>query len=85
MRRDDATQVIEVGTVASPEEAGRPIVGIQVEQSSNIGLPIDVEIDLGGVGGPSAGLAFALDLVEELRGNVDRGLGVAATGARARR
>lgn len=81
VRRDDATQVIEVGTVASSEETGRPIVGIQVEQSSNIRLPIDVEIDLGGVGGPSAGLAFALDIVEELRGNVDRGLEVAATGA----
>ena len=37
-------------------------------------------IDLGGVGGPSAGLAFALDIVEELRGDVDRGLKVAATG-----
>ena len=34
----------------------------------------------GGVGGPSAGLAFALDIVEELRGNVDHGLKVAATG-----
>jgi PDZ domain-containing protein len=55
-------------------------VGIQVEQFADIELPIDVEIDLGGVGGPSAGLAFALDIIEELRGNVDRGLEVAATG-----
>ena len=73
--------MIEVGTVASPDEPSRPIVGVQVEQSSDIRLPIDVEIDLGGVGGPSAGLAFALDIVEELRGDVDRGLDVAATGA----
>ncbi len=80
VRRDDATQVIEVGTIASPAEAGRPIVGIQVEQFADIELPIDVEIDLAGVGGPSAGLAFALDIVEELRGGVDRGLEVAATG-----
>jgi PDZ domain-containing protein len=69
-----------VGTVESPNEPGRPIVGIQVEQFANVELPIDVEIDLGGVGGPSAGLAFALDIVEELRGDVDRGLEVAATG-----
>jgi Lon-like protease len=69
-----------VRTVESPDEAGRPIVGIAVEQFAEIELPIDVEIDLGGVGGPSAGLAFALDIVEELRGNVDRGLDVAATG-----
>ncbi len=62
------------------EEPGRPIIGIQVEQYANIELPLPVTIDLGGVGGPSAGLAFALDVVEELRGNVDRGLRVAATG-----
>ncbi len=80
VRRGAATEVIEVGTIASPAEAGRPIVGIQVEQSADIELPIDVEIDLGGVGGPSAGLAFALDIVEELRGDVDRGLDIAATG-----
>jgi PDZ domain-containing protein len=64
----------------SPQEPDRPIVGIQVEQSADIVLPLPVDIDLGGVGGPSAGLAFALDVVEELRGNVDRGLRVAATG-----
>jgi PDZ domain-containing protein len=80
VRRDDATRVIEVGTIASPADGGRPIVGIQVEQFADIKLPIDVEIDLAGVGGPSAGLAFALDIVEELRGGVDRGLNVAATG-----
>ncbi len=80
VRRGATTSVIEVGTIASPDEADRPIVGIQVEQSADIRLPIDVEIDLAGVGGPSAGLAFALDIVEELRGTVDRGLKVAATG-----
>lgn len=80
VRAGGATRVVEVGTIESPEEPGRPIVGIQVEQFADIQLPIGVEIDLGGVGGPSAGLAFALDVVEELRGNVDRGLRVAVTG-----
>ena len=37
-------------------------------------------IDAGGVGGPSAGLAFALDVVQELGKNVDHGHKVAATG-----
>ncbi|NUT56483.1 MAG: PDZ domain-containing protein [Thermoleophilia bacterium] len=80
VRRGEETKEIVVGTVPSPDDPGRPIVGVQVEQSANIKLPLDVEIDLAGVGGPSAGLAFALDIVEELRGNVDRGLRVAATG-----
>ena len=80
VRAGGATRVVEVGTIESPEEPGRPIVGIQVEQFADIKLPIGVEIDLGGVGGPSAGLAFALDVVEELRGDIDRGLRVAVTG-----
>jgi PDZ domain-containing protein len=80
VRRGGATREIDVGTIASPTEKGRPIVGIQVEQFANIKLPVDVKIDLAGVGGPSAGLAFALDIVEELRGGVDGGLKVAATG-----
>jgi PDZ domain-containing protein len=80
VRAAGATRTVEIATIESPEEPGRPIVGIQVEQSANIKLPLDVEIDLGGVGGPSAGLAFALDVMEELRGDVDRGLRVAATG-----
>jgi len=80
VRAGGATRNVEVGTIESPAEKGRPIIGVQVEQSAAISLPLDVKIDLGGVGGPSAGLAFALDIVDELRGNVDRGLKVAATG-----
>jgi Lon-like protease len=80
VRRGGETRDVSVGTIESPDEEGRPIVGISVEQFAEIELPVDVEIDLGGVGGPSAGLAFALDIVEELRGGVDRGLDVAATG-----
>jgi Lon-like protease len=80
VRAGGAKRSIDVGTIESPSEKGRPIIGVQVEQSADIKLPIDVQIDLHCVGGPSAGLAFALDIVEELRGNVDRGLKVAATG-----
>lgn len=80
VRAGGVTRTVAIATIESPEEPGRPIVGIQVEQFADIKLPIAVEIDLGGVGGPSAGLAFALDVVEELRGDVDRGRRVAVTG-----
>ena len=80
VRAGGATRNVEVGTIESPADKGRPLIGVQVEQNAEISLPINVDIDLGGVGGPSAGLAFALDIAEELRGNVDRGLKVAATG-----
>jgi PDZ domain-containing protein len=81
VRSGDDTRTVEVGTIESPNEKGRPIVGVQVEQSADIELPLDVEIDIGNVGGPSAGLAFALEIAEQLRGNIDRGRRVAATGA----
>jgi PDZ domain-containing protein len=39
-----------------------------------------VKIDTGNIGGPSAGLAFALEVMEKLGRDVDRGHKVAATG-----
>jgi len=80
IRAGGALRNERVKTIESPDEAGRAIVGIQVEQFARIELPLDVEIDLGGVGGPSAGLAFALDVLEELGRDVDRGYKVAVTG-----
>jgi PDZ domain-containing protein len=73
-------KTVRVKTVASPEEPGRAIVGIVLTQATDIRLPIRVSIDAGNVGGPSAGLAFALGLMEELGEDVDRGHKVAATG-----
>ena len=46
----------------------------------SIKLPLKVKIDAGDVGGPSAGLAFALDVLEELGQDVDHGRRIAATG-----
>ena len=61
-------------------EHGRAIIGIRVAQAANIKLPLKVDIDLGRVGGPSAGLPFALDVYQELGRNVDHGRRVVATG-----
>jgi PDZ domain-containing protein len=59
---------------------GRAIFGILVKDAVQITLPIPVNIDSGSIGGPSAGLAFALDVLEELGHDVTRGYKVAATG-----
>ena len=56
------------------------MIGIQVDQDAQIKLPFAVKIDLGEVGGPSAGLPFALEILQELGNDVDRGYKVAATG-----
>jgi PDZ domain-containing protein len=67
-------------TAADGEVPPRPVIGVIVGQAAQIKLPVPVRIDARGVGGPSAGLAFALDLMEELGRDVDRGYRVAATG-----
>lgn len=79
-----ATRTFEVTTTRDPENRDRPIIGIQascaLQAGTKIDLPVPVRIDLGQVGGPSAGLAFALDVTEELGHAVDDGRKVAATG-----
>jgi len=80
VRRQNKVSTVKVRTVESPQEHGRAIIGIRVAQSANIKLPVKVDIDLGSVGGPSAGLPFALDVYQELGANVDRGKRVVATG-----
>ena len=80
VRRDGKTRTLTVRTVESPDQPGRAIIGIRVAQDANIKLPVEVKIDLGGVGGPSAGLPFALDVLQELGADVDKGRRVVATG-----
>ncbi len=81
IERGGKTREVTLTTVADPRRPGRAFVGISIAEVFDVlDLPVDVEIDLGKVGGPSAGLAFALDLMEELGRNVDRGYRIAATG-----
>lgn len=81
--RDGRTRNVVLGTIPAPDDSERPIVGIQVGQQADIELPIDVDIDLGRVGGPSAGLPFALEIARKLGRDVTHGCDVAATGALA--
>jgi PDZ domain-containing protein len=83
VRRADNRQRITVGTIPNPNEPRRPFMGIQVDQAADVELPLDVDIDLGRVGGPSAGLPFALEIVRQLGRDVTGGCVIAATGALA--
>jgi PDZ domain-containing protein len=83
VRHGDATRTVKVKTVRDPRDPSRPIIGVQAscaQGAGKISLPVPVRIDLGRVGGPSAGLAFALDVAEELGHDIDHGLKVAASG-----
>jgi len=78
LRRDETTQELEVGTRSAAGER-RAVMGVIVQPE--LEFPVDVRIDAGDIGGPSAGLAFALDVVDELGSDVDGGRRIAVTGA----
>ena len=63
-------------------EGGRVRLGVQIETKDfKIDSPIDITIDSGRVVGPSAGLAYALELIDILTpGELTGGTTVAATG-----
>ena len=79
VRRRGQVRRISIKTVTNPLNRRLPFLGVELEDPK-ITLPLSVRFDLGRVGGPSAGLAFALDLLEELGRDVDKGRRVAATG-----
>lgn len=79
VRRGSELREVRLRTAADPR-TGHPMIGVFVEQAADVALPLDVKIESGDIGGPSAGLPFALDIMEELGRDVDRGHRVAATG-----
>jgi Lon-like protease len=80
VKRGAKLVTVDIKTVPDPLDPHRALVGFTPDQSADIKLPIKVQIDAGNVGGPSAGLAFALQVMQELGRNVTRGYRVAATG-----
>jgi Lon-like protease len=80
VRRGTEQRAVTLVTAANPIRPKQSRIGVEVGQAANIQLPVPVRINAGSVGGPSAGVAFALDVMEEFGRNVDRGHKVAATG-----
>ncbi len=80
VRNQSDLRTVSLKTIANPVDRSRPLVGVLLEQAAHIKLPFPVTIDTGNIGGPSAGLAFALEVMKKLGKNVDRGYKVAATG-----
>lgn len=67
---------------ADPEDPERGLMGVVVEATGvEFDFPIDISFDTGPVGGPSAGLALALGLIDILTpGELTGGSSVAVTG-----
>ena len=80
-RPGDGELEVDVELTASPEEPDRTIVGFYPFDTRRVELPFELDIDTGTIGGPSAGLAFTLTLIDELSpGELTGGGRVAVTG-----
>ena len=76
--RGDAPPVDVPAELAEGPE-GRPLLGVRM--GDKIKLPFEIDIESGRVIGPSAGLAYALEVLEVLTpGELTGGMSVAATG-----
>ena len=70
-----------VELTSAPDEPNRTIIGFIPFDTRRVELPFSVSIDTGSVGGPSAGLAFTLTLIDALsEGSLTGGERVAVTG-----
>lgn len=79
VHRDGQMLTLNTETVRSPQ--GKAVLGILPEQASRIDAPREVTFAVEGVGGPSAGLAFALQIYSAGKGYANlQGRRVAATG-----
>lgn len=73
--------VKRIQLIADPDTPTRPIIGFIPADTRTVQLPFEVDIDTDQIGGPSAGLAFTLALLDELTpGDLVGGVRVAATG-----
>ncbi len=80
-RPGDGALGVTVELSSDPEDPNRTIVGFRPFDTRTVDLPFDVSIDTDAVGGPSAGLAFTLALIDELtEGDLTGGRNIAVTG-----
>lgn len=77
---DGSQRDAEMTLAAADDDPDRGIMGVLV-RPSEFDFPVDVEIDTGNVGGPSAGLAFTLTILDDLTpGDLTGGEPIAVTG-----
>ena len=80
-RPGDGEQEVTVELSASPDDPDRTIIGFVPFDTAAITLPFEVDIQTDDIGGPSAGLAFTLTMIDELSpGNLIGVQDVAVTG-----
>ncbi|MGH9113587.1 MAG: YlbL family protein [Acidimicrobiales bacterium] len=73
---------VELALAPDPDDPRRAIMGVLPSpRGVDFDFPFDIEIDTGDIGGPSAGLAFTLAIIDDLTpGDLTGGAKVAVTG-----
>lgn len=64
--RESATAEREIRLIADPDDPQRTLIGIWPADTRRVETPFAVTIDTDEIGGPSAGLAFTLALIDAL-------------------
>ncbi|HEX2849374.1 MAG TPA: PDZ domain-containing protein [Acidimicrobiales bacterium] len=77
-----ASRTVQVPVATDPQQGGKPVLGVLLRTyKHSFDMPFDVKIASQNIGGPSAGLAFTLGVLDELTpGELTGGKKVAATG-----
>ncbi|WP_405086908.1 PDZ domain-containing protein [Microbispora sp. NBC_01389] len=79
VKRGESETQIPVSTIAGKD--GSTIVGVTMQPSSGYRFPFKVDISVGDIGGPSAGLMFSLGIYDKLTpGALTGGMSIAGTG-----
>lgn len=77
--RKGVAGTVTVATVGSSDDPRRPVIGIEAAERTT--FPVKVDVMLKDVGGPSAGLMFALGILDKLEpGSLTGGRRIAGTG-----
>jgi PDZ domain-containing protein len=75
------TFTASVRTIGRPTNKRDPVIGVIIDSLPQVKLPVAVSINAQGIGGPSAGLMFALGIVQTVgHTNLAKGRAIAGTG-----
>ncbi len=80
--RQEVNLELIIPTGANPDDSDMPFLGILIQTSSlEPQIPIAIEMNTGRIGGPSAGLMFVLEILNQLTPeDITRGKSIAGTG-----
>lgn len=80
--RQEVNLELIIPTGANPDDTDMPFLGILIQTSSlEPQIPIAIEMNTGRIGGPSAGLMFVLEILNQLTPeDITRGKSIAGTG-----